>query len=268
MTIDTGLRPSLVGADPATVRAAIRAGDWTTQTAGLAPGYKQANLVILPREQAYDFLLFCVRNPKPCPIIDVTDAGSPVPAQAAPDADLRTDLPRYRVYEHGELVEEPTDIRHRWRDDMVAFLLGCSFTFEHALVAEGIPLRHLECGDGVPMYVTNRACVPAGAFSGPLVVSMRPIRAEQVERASAISARYARAHGAPVHAGDPAALGIADLTTPVWGDPTEIRPGEVPVFWACGVTPQAVALQSKPPLVITHSPGHMFVTDVPIGALV
>lgn len=262
-----GLR-SLTRTDPATVRAAIRAGEWTSQTAGLAPGYTQANLVILPRQQAYDFLLFCVRNPKPCPIVDVTDAGSPVPVQAAPDADLRTDLPRYRVYERGELVEELTDIRHRWRDDMVAFLLGCSFTFEHALVEAGIPLRHLECGDGVPMYVTNRACVPAGDFSGPLVVSMRPIRAEQVEQATGISARYARAHGAPIHAGDPAALGIVDLAAPDWGDPTEIRPGEVPVFWACGVTPQAVALQSKPPLVITHSPGHMFVTDVPIGALV
>jgi uncharacterized protein YcsI (UPF0317 family) len=238
------------------------------QTSGLAPGYTQANLVILPRDLAYDFLLFAVRNPKPCPIIDVTDAGSPVPAQAAPDADLRTDLPRYRVYEHGELVEEPTDIRHRWRDDMVAFLLGCSFTFEHALVEAGIPLRHLECGDGVPMWVTNRECVPAGIFRGPLVVSMRPVREEQVEQASDISARYARAHGAPVHAGDPAALGIRDLATPDWGDPTEVRDGEVPVFWACGVTPQAVAIQSKPPLVITHSPGHMFVTDVPIGALV
>ncbi|MEX2314466.1 MAG: putative hydro-lyase, partial [Thermomicrobiales bacterium] len=264
MSVQQQHRNALTGVDPTTVRAAIRSGEWTKQTAGLAPGYTQANLVVLPRELAYDFLLFCVRNPKPCPIIDVTDAGSPVPAQAAPAADLRTDLPLYRVYEHGELVEEPADIRHRWRDDMVAFLLGCSFTFEHALVAGGIPLRHLECGDGVPMYVTNRECVPASGFSGPLVVSMRPIRAEQVERATEISARYARAHGAPVHAGDPAALGIADLATPAWGDPTEIRPGEVPVFWACGVTPQAVALQSKPPLIITHSPGHMFVTDVPI----
>jgi uncharacterized protein YcsI (UPF0317 family) len=268
MSVTRGSRHRLVGADPSAVRAAIRAGEWTTQTAGLAPGYTQANLVILPRDLAYDFLLFAVRNPKPCPIIDVTDAGSPVPAQAAPEADLRTDLPRYRVYEHGELVEEPTDIRHRWRDDMVAFLLGCSFTFEHALVEAGIPLRHLECGHGVPMWVTNRECVPAGIFRGPLVVSMRPIRANQVDRASEISARYARAHGAPIHAGDPAALGIRDLSSPDWGDPTEVRDGEVPVFWACGVTPQAVALQSKPPLVITHSPGHMFVTDVPIGALV
>jgi uncharacterized protein YcsI (UPF0317 family) len=268
MQLDTTPRQSLAGFDPATVRAAIRAGEWTTQTAGLAPGYTQANLVILPRDLAYDFLIFCVRNPKPCPIIDVTDVGSPVPMQAAPGADLRTDLPRYRVYEHGKMVEEPTDIRHRWRDDMVAFLLGCSFTFEHALVEAGIPLRHLECGDGVPMWITNRECVPAGTFSGPLVVSMRPIRADQVQQAADISARYARAHGAPVHAGDPAALGIRDLATPDWGDPTEVRDGEVPVFWACGVTPQAVILKSKPPLVITHSPGHMFVTDVPIGALV
>ena len=268
MSVNPMRRQSIAGVDPATIRAAIRSGEWTTQTAGLAPGYTQANLVILPRDLAYDFLLFAVRNPKPCPIIDVTDAGSPIPAQAAPGADLRTDLPRYRVYEHGELVEEPTDVRHRWRDDMVAFLLGCSFTFEHALVEAGIPLRHLECGDGVPMYVTNRACVPAGSFSGPLVVSMRPIREDQVAHASDISARYARAHGAPVHAGDPAALGITDLASPAWGDPTEIRDGEIPVFWACGVTPQAVAMQARPPLMITHAPGHMFVTDVPIGALV
>jgi uncharacterized protein YcsI (UPF0317 family) len=228
----------------------------------MAPGYTQANLVILPRELAYDFLLFCVRNPKPCPIIDVTDVGSPVPAQAAPRADLRTDLPRYRVYEHGELVDEPTDIRHRWRDDMVGFLLGCSFTFEQALVGAGIPLRHWECGTGVPMWATNRACVPAGTFHGPLVVSMRPVRADLVERASEISSRYPHAHGAPVHAGDPAALGIRDLAAPDWGDPTDVLPGEVPMFWACGVTPQAVAIASRPPLVITHAPGHMFVTDL------
>jgi uncharacterized protein YcsI (UPF0317 family) len=249
-------------ATPAAIRAAIRVGDWTTHTAGLAPGYVQANLVVLPYEYAYDFLRFCARNPKPCPVIDVTATGSPVPDQAAPEADLRSDLPRYRVYEYGELVDEPADIRRRWRDDLVAFLLGCSFTFEQALVEAGISLRHLQCGTGVPMYRTTRDCVPSGVFRGPLVVSMRPIPDALVERAAEVSGRYQRAHGRPVHAGDPAALGIADLAVPDWGDVTEVLPGETPVFWACGVTPQAVAMRARPPLMITHAPGHMFVTDI------
>jgi uncharacterized protein YcsI (UPF0317 family) len=247
----------------AQARAAIRRGEWTGPTAGLAPGFTQANLVMLPVADAFDFLRFCVRNPKPCPVLEVTDPGSPEPAATAPGADLRTDVPRYRVYRHGEPDGEPTDVRAEWRDDLVAFLIGCSFTFERALLAEGLPVRHIELGVNVPMYRTNRDCHPAGRFAGPLVVSMRPLAPEQAIRATQITARYPAVHGAPVHVGDPAQLGITDLARPDYGDPVEIRPGELPVFWACGVTPQAVAAASRPELMITHAPGHMFVTDVP-----
>jgi uncharacterized protein YcsI (UPF0317 family) len=252
--------------DAAAARAAIRRGDWTGPTAGLAPGYTQANLVMLPEADAFDFLCFCVRNPKPCPVLEVTDPGSAEPAGTAPGADLRTDVPRYRVYRDGEPGGEPTDVRDEWRDDLVAFLIGCSFTFERALLAEGLPVRHVEQGVNVPMYRTSRDCVPAGRFAGPLVVSMRPMTPEQAIRATQITSRYPTVHGAPVHVGDPAQLGIADLATPDYGDPVEIRPGEIPVFWACGVTPQAVAAASRPELMITHAPGHMFVTDVPDAA--
>lgn len=249
---------------------AIRAGQWTGPTAGLAPGYTQANLVILPQADAFDFLRFCVRNPKPCPVLDVTDPSSPHPDPGwARDADLRTDVPRYRVYERGELIDEPTDLLSWWRDDpftslsasLVAFLLGCSFTFERALIAAGVPVRHLECGCNVPMYRTTRPCRPAGQFHGPLVVTMRPIPAHLVARAVQVTSRYPSVHGAPVHVGDPGALGIEDLAQPDYGDPVPVEAGEVPVFWACGVTPQAVALASRVPLMITHAPGHMFVTD-------
>lgn len=243
-------------------RAAIRAGQWTGPTAGLAPGYTQANLVILPQADAFDFLRFCVRNPKPCPVLDVTDPGSPHPDPAwAANADLRTDVPRYRVYEHGELIDEPADLLGWWRDDLVAFLLGCSFTFERALIAAGVPVRHLECGCNVPMYRTTRLCRPAGRFHGPLVVTMRPIPSHLVARAVQVTSRYPSVHGAPVHIGEPAALGIEDLGQPDYGDAVPVEAGEVPVFWACGVTPQAVALESRVPLMITHAPGHMFITD-------
>jgi uncharacterized protein YcsI (UPF0317 family) len=251
----------------AAVRARARSGDLTGTTAGLAAGYAQANLVIVPRALAYDFLLFCVRNPKPCPLLDITDAGSPVPRSAAPHADLRTDLPRYRIYRQGELVDEPTSIERYWSDDLVAFLLGCSFTFEQGLLAAGIPLRHHECGGNVAMYRTTVACRPAGRFHGPLVVSMRPIPAPLVAAAVQISARYPAVHGAPVHVGAPEALGIRDLGRPDWGDAQPIMVREVPVFWACGVTPQAVAMTARPSLMITHAPGCMFVTDIPLGSL-
>ena len=243
------------------LREAVRAGEHTGPTAGLAPGATQANLVALPEADAFDFLRFCVANPKPCPVLDVTDPGSPEPAQMAPGADLRTDVPRYRIWRDGELAEEPTDAREHWRDDLVAFLIGCSFTFERALLAEGLPIRHVEQGVNVPMYRTSVDCTPAGRFSGPLVVSMRPMTPPQAIRATQITSRYTPVHGAPVHVGDPAALGIADLGAPDYGDAVEIRDGELPVFWACGVTPQAVAVASRPELMITHAPGHMFVTD-------
>jgi uncharacterized protein YcsI (UPF0317 family) len=248
-------------------RARMRQGEWSTSTPGIAPGVAQANLVVLPRDLAYDFLLFCMRNPQPCPVLDVTDPGSPVPQRAAPEADLRTDLPRYRVYRHGELVDEPLSIESYWTDDLVGFLLGCSFTFEHVMLEAGLGLRHLECGCMVSMYRTSIQCRPAGVFHGPMVVSMRPIPGNQVAKAVQISSRFPAVHGAPVQVGAPEAIGIADIASPDWGDPVPIYPGELPVFWACGVTPQAVAMAAKPPLMITHAPGHMFVTDIPIPSL-
>jgi uncharacterized protein YcsI (UPF0317 family) len=246
----------------AEVRLAARAGKLDGPTAGLAMGYVQANLVIVPRELAFDFLLFCQRNPKPCPLLDVTEPGSPEPRLVAPGADLRTDLPRYRVYRNGELIDEPADLGRWWRDDLVGFLLGCSFTFESALLQAGMSLRHLEQNCNVPMFRTNIACRPAGMFHGPMVVSMRPLTPAQAITATRVCGRFPRAHGVPVHFGDPAAIGIKDVHNPDFGDPVEIRPGEVPVFWACGVTPQAVAMQARPPFLLTHKPGHMFVTDL------
>jgi uncharacterized protein YcsI (UPF0317 family) len=248
--------------DPAALRAAIRRGEFTGPTAGVAREYTQANLVALPEADAFDFLRFCLRNPKPCPVLEVTEPGSPEPAEHAPGADLRTDVPRYCVWRDGELTDQPTDVNEHWREDMVAFLIGCSFTFERALLAAELPVRHIELGVNVPMYTTAVACRTAGRFSGPLVVSMRPMTPQQAIRATQVTGRYTAVHGAPVHVGDPLTLGIASLASPQYGDPVEIRDGEVPVFWACGVTPQAVAAASRPSLMITHAPGHMFVTDV------
>lgn len=242
-------------------RERIRSGEHAGPTGGMAPGFVQTNLVILPEEYAFDFLKFCVRNPRPCPVLEVTDAGSPTPPVMAPEADLRTDVPKYRVYENGELVDEPTDIVSRWREDLVSFLIGCSFTFERALLAAGLRIAHLDQGRNVPMYVTGRECVPSGPFSGPMVVSMRPYRPDEIPRAVEISGRYPTMHGAPVHVGDPEGLGVRDINDPEFGDPIEISEDELPVFWACGVTPQAVAMGARPPLMITHSPGHMFITD-------
>jgi uncharacterized protein YcsI (UPF0317 family) len=248
---------------PAEVRAAIRRGDWTAPTAGLAAGFAQANLVALPAADAFEFLRFCVANPRPCPLLEVLDPRATEPVHTAPGADVRSDVPRYRVHEHGELTAEVTDARDAWRADLVAFLIGCSFTFERALLAAGLPVRHIAQGVNVPMYRTAVACRPAGRFSGPLVVSMRPMTPAQAIRATQVTSRFPAAHGAPVHLGDPRRLGIVELDTPHYGDPVEIRAGEIPVFWACGVTPQAVAAASRPELMITHAPGHMFVTDVP-----
>jgi uncharacterized protein YcsI (UPF0317 family) len=245
----------------AEVRRAARSGELTGPTPGLALGYVQANLVVVPKDLAFDFLLFCQRNPKPCPLLDVTEPGDPEPKEIAPGADLRTDLPCYRVYRNGELVDEPTDIRSYWRNDLVSFLIGCSFTFENALLQAGLPVRHIEMGRNVPMYRTNRLCRRAGRFHGPLVVSMRPLTPEQAVRAADICRRFPKSHGTPVHVGDPDELGISDLTKPDYGDPVAIRCGEQPVFWACGVTPQAVAVESRLTFLITHKPGHMFISD-------
>ncbi len=252
---------------PREIRQDIRRGKLTGITAGLGQNFVQANLAVLPRDSAYDFLLFCQRNPRPCPLLEVTDVGSAEPVGVAPGADLRTDIPKYRVYKDGVLADEVTDATPYWRGDLVAFLLGCSFTFEWALLEAGIRLWHVEQGKNVAMWRTSTACRPAGAFHGPMVVSMRPIAAGELAKAVTASARFPGAHGAPVHIGDPAALGIKDIARPDWGDAQEFRPGDVPVFWACGVTPQAVALASKPPFMITHSPGHMFITDLPNSAL-
>jgi len=247
---------------PRDVRMRIRNNEMAGSTSGVAPGYLQANLVIVPQSVARDFLLFCQRNPRPCPILEVLDIGSPEPRGTAPGADLRTDLARYRVFENGALVDEPADIRRWWREDLVAFLLGCSFSFEDAMLKAGLPLRHIEENRTVPMYRTSVACKPAGVFRGPLVVSMRPLTPMQAIRASEITARFPLAHGAPVHAGDPLAIGVADVMRPDYGDAVSIRPGEIPVFWACAVTPQAAIANARPPLAITHSPGRMFVTDL------
>ena len=252
---------------PREIRADIRQGKLTGITAGLGQGYVQANLAVLPKAAAYEFLLFCQRNPRPCPLLEVTDVGSPEPVGVAPGADLRTDLPRYRIYKDGVLADEVTDATPYWRDDLVAFLLGCSFTFEWALLDAGVRLWHVEHGKNVAMWRTNIACRPAGMFAGPMVVSMRPIAASQIAKAVLASAKFPNTHGAPVHVGDPAAIGITDIARPEWGDPQHFAPGDVAVFWACGVTPQAVALASKPPFMLTHAPGHMFITDVPNAAL-
>jgi len=247
---------------PAEIRSLIRRNELTRPTAGMAKGFTQANLAILKKELAFDFLLFCQRNPKPCPVLDVTEPGSPIPQLIAPGADIRTDIPKYRIYRHGELVEEVTDILNYWEDDMVAFLIGCSFTFEHPLMNNGIPVRHIEENCNVAMYKTNIPCIKAGRFEGPVVVSMRPIPEKDVVRAVQVTSRFPSVHGAPIHIGNPAHIGIKNINKPDFGDAVTIKDGEVPVFWACGVTPQAAAMQVKPELMITHAPGHMLITDV------
>jgi uncharacterized protein YcsI (UPF0317 family) len=246
---------------PGEARERFRAG-LRVPTAGWAPGYAQANLIAVPRDLAYDLLLFAQRNPKPCPVLDVTEPGASTTALAA-GSDLRTDLPAYRIWRHGECVAETDDATEFWRDDLVTLLIGCSFTFEQALLDASVPVRHLEEDRNVPMYRTNVDCRPAGSLGGPLVVSMRPIPAALVATAVRVTARYPAVHGAPVHIGDPAGLGIADLARPDFGDPVTVNDGEVPVFWACGVTPQAAVMASRPAFAISHAPGHMFVTDVP-----
>lgn len=244
------------------VRGAIRSGAYAGHTAGLAAGKLQCNLAILPEAYALDFLRFCQRNPKPCPLVGVGDTGNPMLPTLGHDIDIRTDVPKYRVFRDGQMTDEVTDISDIWRDDLVTVALGCSFTFENALLRNNIPVRHIDSGKNVPMYRSNIRLEPAGPFAGEMVVTMRPIPSAQVEEARRISARYPQAHGAPIAFGDPAEIGIADLSQPDWGDAVDIREGEVPVYWACGVTPQNVLLSAKLPLCITHSPGHMLIADV------
>jgi uncharacterized protein YcsI (UPF0317 family) len=243
------------------VRRECRAGRFDGQTSGLAPGYVQANLVVLPQDWATDFLRFCQANPKPCPLLGVSETGSPqVPALGA-DLDIRTDLPRYRIFENGDLVATPTDLTPVWRDDLVAFVIGCSFSFEDALMENDIPLRHIALGRNVPMYRTNVPTQAAGRFHGPMVVSMRPLMPADAIRAIQVTTRFSAVHGAPVHLGFPEAIGIEDLGKPDYGDAVPVEAGELPVFWACGVTPQAAIAAAKPPFAITHAPGCMLITD-------
>ncbi|MEO9081872.1 putative hydro-lyase [Lapillicoccus sp.] len=249
---------------PAEARQRYRSG-LTAPTTGWAAGFTQANLVILPQDWAFDMLLFAQRNPQPVPLLDVTEPGA-ISTGLAPSADLRTDLPRYRVWRNGQLVDEPKNVTSLWRDDLVTFLIGCSFSFETALQQAGVRVRNIEQGRNVSMFRTNVACRPAGRLSGPLVVSMRPIPATQVVTAVQVTARMPQVHGAPVHVGAPQGLGITNLLAPDYGDPVDADEDDVPVFWACGVTPQAALLASRPPFAITHAPGYMFITDVPDSA--
>lgn len=247
---------------PAEVRRKIRNGEITGQTSGMCPGYAQANLVILPKDLAYDFLLFTQRNPASCPVLEVSDVGSRSLRYMAKDADIAKDIPKYRVYEKGVLTGEYTDISSMWRDDFVSFLIGCSFSFESALLEAGVPVRQIEEHCNVPMYLTNIECEPAGIFHGKMVVSMRPMPYNKVIKAVTVTAGMPRVHGAPIHIGDPAVIGITDIDRPDFGDMVTIKEGEVPVFWPCGVTPQSAVMSAKPDIAITHSPGHMFITDV------
>nr|WP_307257416.1 putative hydro-lyase [Oikeobacillus pervagus] len=247
---------------PSEIRKQIREQKITGTTAGMAKGYTQANLVILKKQDAFDFLLFCQRNPKPCPLLDVTEPGNYHPVKLAKHGDIRTDLPKYRIYRDGVLIKETTQIIDEWEDDMVGFLIGCSFTFEGSLIENGIPIRHIDENSNVPMYKTNILCEKAGLFEGPLVVSMRPMTYKNAIRSIQITSRFPSVHGAPIHIGDPSEIGIVDLNSPDFGDAVPMKEDEIPVFWACGVTPQAVALQSKPTIMITHAPGHMFISDV------
>lgn len=243
------------------VRQNIRQGLFTLPTAGAAPGFVQANLVVLPKALAADFLLFCQRNPKPCPLLSVSDPGSTFFPGFGDDLDIRTDVPRYRVWRNGEMIDEVANVSSYWRDDLVSFAIGCSFSFEEALVAEGLDVRHISCASNVPMYRSNIATQSAGPFHGPMVVSMRPFKPAAAIRAIQLTSKFPSVHGAPVHLGDATQIGIVDLNKPDFGEPVEIRTGEIPVFWACGVTPQAVLMASKPEFCITHAPGYMLVTD-------
>src|SRR4051812_8335581 len=259
LAVSDDTMPLATGLD---VRLASRSGALDVQTAGMASGYVQGNLAILPRDYAEDFLRFCQANPKPCPLLAVSEAGDPAIPQLGADLDIRTDIPRYRVWRDGELVDEPRDIKSVWGDDLVSFVLGCSFSFEEALLQTGVPLRHIERGTNVPMYRTNIQTHRTGRFHGPLVVSMRPMKPADAIRAVQITTRLPSVHGAPVHLGYPEQIGIADIAKPDYGDVVPVKHGELPVFWACGVTPQAAIAAAKVPFAITHAPGYMLVTDL------
>jgi uncharacterized protein YcsI (UPF0317 family) len=251
---------------PQEARQAIRSGQAFSTTAGLAPGYTQGNLAILRKELALDFMRYCQRNPKPCPLVGVSETGNPYLPTLGHDLDIRTDIASYNVYRNGELTDTVSDITDLWQDDFVAFIIGCSFSFEQALVSEGVALRHLDENLTVSMWRTNIETLPAGPFGGGMVVSMRPLVAEKAIRAVEVTSRFPHTHGSPIHLGDPALIGIKDINTPDWGDPQRIEPDEIPVFWGCGVTPQNAIRQAKPDICITHTPGSMLITDIPSAA--
>ena len=257
------IRDELQKLSPVDVRAAIRRGAYQYDTAGLAGGYIQGNLAIMPADYATDFLRFCQRNPKPCPLVGVSDTGDPYLPTLGQDIDIRTDVPKYKVFRNGDYQDLVTDITDIWQDDFVTFVLGCSFSFEEALIEDGIEIRHITKGSTVPMFRSNIQAVPAGPFTGEYVVSMRPMKAKDAIRAIEITSRFPEAHGTPVHLGDPRQIGIQDISTPDFGDPIAIESDEIPVFWACGVTPQVAISNAKPSICITHAPGYMLITDIP-----
>lgn len=257
----TGETAGLDMSPSAVARRDYRAGKYGS-TAGVAPGYVQGNLVILPQEQAAAFHRFCQLNPKPCPIVGMSDPGNPAIPALGLDLDIRTDIPQYVVWKDGEAVDRPYDVKKYWRDDLVSFVIGCSFSFEEAMMAEDLPLRHIEQDTLVPMYRTNVPCKPAGPFAGPMVVSMRPLKPADAIRAVQITSRFPSVHGAPVHIGLPQSIGISDIAKPDYGDASRIDDDEIPVFWACGVTPQAVIAAARVPFAITHAPGVMLITDL------
>jgi uncharacterized protein YcsI (UPF0317 family) len=248
---------------PRDLRRAIREGDFEHYTVGQVPGYVHTNICILPLDYAYEFQTFCQRNPRPCPLLAMSAPGDPALPELGEDIDIRTDVPQYRIFRDGQFVEDVSDIRQLWRDDMVTFAMGCSLSFEEALIEGGLPLRHFDNRENVPIYLTDIDCKPAGRFAGKLVVSMRPFSPADAIRAIQITTRFPGVHGAPVHIGDPSSIGIDDLSRSEWITGASPLPGEVPVFWACGVTPQMAALESRPELMITHYPSHMFISDVP-----
>lgn len=264
--IPTASRSAVRPATGHAVRLACRDGSWQASTSGLAPGCQQGNLVILPRDDADDFLRYCVRNPKPAPLLGVSEPGETALPALGRDIDIRTDVVRYRVFRDGELAGTVDDLNGLWRDDLVTFVLGCSFSFEDAVMRAGVPVRHIEAKRNVAMYETTIETIPAGAFGGPMVVSMRSFTPQDAITAIVLSSRMPQAHGAPLHFGDPSAIGIRDLEQPEFGDAPVMHPGDVPVFWACGVTPQLAIRSARPPLAITHEPGHMLVTDLPAEA--
>lgn len=253
---------------PYALRQQIRQGRFTGNTSGQAAGFVQCNLAIIPADYANEFLRFCQANPKPCPLIGMAaNPGDYLISDAGEDVDIRTDVPAYQLFEQGEPTTQVPDLLDIWRDDLVTFMLGCSFSFEEALLADGLEIRNITEAVNVPMYRTSIPCTPAGRFSGNMVVSMRPMPAASAIRAIQICSRFPAVHGAPVHLGDPALIGIKDISKPDFGDAVTIRDGELPVFWACGVTPQLAIRQAKPPFCITHSPGCMLVTDIPNSKL-